>query len=100
MRHIEITHPTYEKKSLEKEDKDQAPNLWYSKFSIFDNLGALKPNTKFWPKQSPTEMSKQLGIGPTLFLMSTKAMSWFFLVLTIINFPVMFFYYSGNAAEI
>jgi len=41
-------------------------------------------------------MAKQLGVGPTLFLMSTKAMSCFFIFLTLLNFPVMGFYFLGN----
>ena len=41
-------------------------------------------------------MAKQIGIGPTLFLMSTKALSWLFLILTILNLPVMIFYFNGS----
>lgn len=43
-----------------------------------------------------TDMAKQLGVGPSLFLMSTKAYAWFFLFLTILNIPVMLFYVLGN----
>ena len=43
-----------------------------------------------------TEMAKQIGVGPTLFLMSTKALAWFFLFLTLINIPVLLFYSKGN----
>jgi len=41
-------------------------------------------------------MAKQIGIGPTMFLMSTKALAWLFLVISIINIPVMLFYSTGN----
>ena len=41
-------------------------------------------------------MAKQIGVGPALFLMSTRALAWFFLFLTILNIPVMLFYGLGN----
>lgn len=44
-------------------------------------------------------MAKQIGVGPTLFLMSTKALAWFFLFLTILNIPVLLFYSKGNVSS-
>lgn len=41
-------------------------------------------------------MAKEIGIGPALFLMSTKAFAWFFLVLTIINIPVFMLYHARS----
>lgn len=49
-------------------------------------------------KDKTSDMARQLGVGPTLFLMSTKAFSWFFLALTILNVPIIMFFGSGNAA--
>lgn len=43
-----------------------------------------------------SDLAKQIGIGPTLFLMSTKALAWFFLAISILNIPVLMFYYKGN----
>lgn len=41
-------------------------------------------------------MAKQIGLGPTLFLISTRAFSWFFLFLTILNIPLFLFYGLSN----
>ena len=40
-------------------------------------------------------MAKQIGIGATLFLMSTKALALFFFVLFLINIPLLMFYKGG-----
>ena len=44
-------------------------------FKISDQLGMLP----FLPSMvnEPTEMAKEIGVGPTLFLMSTRAMAIF-----------------------
>jgi hypothetical protein len=44
----------------------------------------------------PADLAKELGIGPTMFLLSTRAMAWLFFALTIINIPVFAFYYHGT----
>lgn len=41
----------------------------------------------------------QIGLGPTLMLMTTKSLSWLFFILTILNLPVYFFYYQGNVTK-
>lgn len=46
-----------------------------------------------------TPLAKQLGLGPTLFLMSTKAMFWLFLFLSLIYAPILAIFYTGNAAQ-
>ena len=43
-----------------------------------------------------TPAAREIGIGPTLFLMTVKAFAYLFLVLTIINIPLFFFYSSGG----
>jgi hypothetical protein len=63
-------------------------------FGLWEDLGSL-PASKRWVKKT-SEMAKQIGVGPALFLMSTRAFSWFFLFLTILNIPVMLFYGLGN----
>lgn len=106
MRYIENTHPTVElsdaaiQKKIERGilDPDQ-PEIAFHAFPICDNIGTLRPAVGCCPMET-TEMAKQLGLGPTLFLMSTKAMSWFFLFMTILNVPVMAFYLSGNDSDI
>jgi hypothetical protein len=59
-----------------------------------ENLGAL-PVCKCCKKPT-SDMAKQIGIGPSLFLMSTKALAWFFLFLSIVNIPILLFYSKGN----
>jgi hypothetical protein len=44
----------------------------------------------------PSDLAKELGIGPTMFLLTTRAMAWLFFALTIINIPVFAFYYHGT----
>jgi hypothetical protein len=43
-------------------------------------------------------LAKELGIGASLFLMTSQALAVLFLVLTIINIPIFAFYYSGTKA--
>lgn len=63
-------------------------------FDVLDDLGTLMP-IKSWMKET-SPMARQLGVGPTLFLLSTKAFAWFFLFLTVLNIPVFMFYYFGR----
>lgn len=46
-----------------------------------------------------SEMSKQIGVGATLFLMSTKSLAVLFFFLTIINIPVYMFYFASHPAS-
>ena len=90
MAHIRNTHPT----------NDEAPNAEdadYVMFSICDRLGSLKPSIPCCKTDTPTLMARQLGLGPTLFLMSTKAFACLFFFLTILNIPVLMFYATGNS---
>jgi hypothetical protein len=45
------------------------------------------------------EVNKEIGLGPTLFMMMTKALAYFFVLITIINLPIMWLYYSANVEE-
>jgi hypothetical protein len=70
----------------------------YKRYELCEEIGTLSlslfkkicicvnPNTE--------NLAKSLGLGPSLFLMSTKMMGWFFLFLFLFNVPVMFFYYN------
>lgn len=86
-RHIENHHPT-------KTVTDDDGQLKQVRYGICEELGML-PACKCCVKNT-SSMAKQIGVGPALFLMSTKALSWFFLFLTILNIPVMLFYGLGN----
>lgn len=47
--------------------------------------------------ESPVSpLAKEIGLGPSMFLMSTKALSILFFFLTILNLPVYLFYYQSN----
>ena len=65
-------------------------------FGICDHLGrySLCGRTKV------SLMAKELGLGPAIFLMSTKALTLLFFFLTIINVPVYAFFYQANDVEV
>jgi hypothetical protein len=44
-----------------------------------------------------SEMSQEIGVGPTMFLMSAKSLAILFFVLTIINIPCYIFYFGSSA---
>ena len=47
----------------------------------------------------PTQLAKELGVGPTLFLMSTRAMAGLFFILTLVNIPLFGYYYAGTKSS-
>ena len=44
-------------------------------------------------------INQKLGPGASLFLMTTKALIWFFVTMSVINIPTMVFYMRANTAE-
>ena len=46
--------------------------------------------------QNIPELLRDIGLGSSLYLLNLKAFGIIFLVLTIINFPAMYFYASGQ----
>ena len=71
-------------------------------FSIFDDVGDLICCTKQEVDEDgnpvpagATDLARKLGLGSALFLMSTKSVAYLFLFISIINIPVMAFFYSG-----
>lgn len=82
LRHIENHHP------CKNVDSNKV------KFNFCDHLGSLP--FCCCGSRKVSEMAQQIGIGPTLFLMSTKALSWFFFFLTLVNAPVFLLYYYGH----
>ena len=69
------------------------------KFGICGSIGLLPVCMCLNKKGKPTNLAQELGVGPTLFLMSTRAMAWLFFVLTIINFPAFAYYYKGTSSN-
>jgi hypothetical protein len=61
-----------------------------SNFGICDSLGSLA--LARCCKGETTDMARKIGIGPAMFLMSTKALAWLFFVLSVVNIPVILFY--------
>lgn len=45
-----------------------------------------------------TPAAREIGIGPTLFLMTVKALAYLFLFLMILNIPLMMFYSTGGGS--
>lgn len=93
VRYIEQNHPT---KLVEAEQGEEL-NSKQEKFSIMDDVGTLRVVKCCAERISP--LAIEIGIGPTLFLLSTKAMAWFFFFLTIINLPLFYFYYNGTMVD-
>lgn len=85
--HIKKNHPT----KLVKEG-DDADKIRY--FSIFESLGLLP--IMMCCNKKPSPLAQELGIGASLFLMTTRSLGTFFVILTIINIPIFAFYYSGT----
>ena len=94
VRFIEQNHPT---KVVEAKEGEENTKSRQESFSIFEDVGTLKVVKCCNERISP--MAIELGIGPTLFLLSTKAMAWFFFFLTIINLPLFYFYFNGTMVD-
>ena len=69
------------------------------KFSVCANLGGHNCCCNCCGSDNITELSKEIGLGASLFLMSSKALAYFFLLITIINIPVYYIMYSSSEAE-
>lgn len=98
MAHIQSNHPKIDV-PVERNVQGQQPQIPFKSFGLCDELGFLAPCFPCCQKKEPTLMAQKIGLGPTLFLMSTKAFGWFFLAITVINIPVLAFYASGNQAS-
>jgi hypothetical protein len=96
MRYIHDQHPTKEIK-VGNETKEV-------KYGLCDRVGRLPmPGMNICcckgrcAGPDTSDMARDLGIGPALFLMFTKSMGWFFFFISIINLPVLYFFWVGNA---
>lgn len=71
------------------------------KFSICSHLGSYE-NTYFkcdglmCCRSKVSELSQEINIGPTMFLMSTKQLMKFFFFLTVINLPLYLFFWQST----
>ena len=64
-------------------------NSFFLKICCFKSMNCCK-------QDDTSDLARAIGIGPALFLMTTKAMGWFFFFISILNLPVLYFYYTGN----
>ena len=87
--YINQYHPTRERG--ENKAEDNIPKEM--SFGMWESIGSLQICKCC--QGDTTDMAKQIGIGATLFLMSTKALAVFFFVLFLINIPLLIFYKSG-----
>ena len=81
-------HPTKTVTSADGKTSEKVP------FGVLENLGTLSPINSMLGET--TEMARQLGVGPSLFLLSTKAFAYFFLFMTVLHIPVFRYYYYGR----
>lgn len=61
-------------------------------FSICERLGSYS----CCGDVQVTDLSQEIGVGATMFLLATKSLAWLFFFLTILNLPVFAFYYASN----
>ena len=86
MEHIVNTHPRDSKNGEIKE------------FSFWDDTGnySLFPFSKNYAPQI-SNLAQEIGIGPSMFLLTIKKLILYFTLLTIINIPLFFFYYGSSS---
>jgi hypothetical protein len=79
----------------DRED-DEKYHCWYAQLRYLylpcSAPGAPKQKESNWI----TEPAKEIGLGATLFLMTYKAFAWLFILLLIVNIPLMMMFLAGN----
>ena len=85
--HIYRSHP------MDREEK--------TKFNWLQCDLSYIPLLSSWIKKTDwvTPVAKEIGLGPTLFLMTQKAFFWVFVLFTIINIPLILFYTGGSGTS-
>lgn len=71
-------------------------NKKYKDVEITDNHGRKRTVSQ----REIREVNKQLGLGVSLFMMTTKALAQFFIVMTILNVPFLIIYDRGNQMDV
>ena len=61
---------------------------WSTDISYFPCCCSSLVGSKNWV----TPAAKEIGLGPSIFLMTMKAFSYLFLLFFLLNIPLMFFY--------
>ena len=78
---------------MDRKNKIKFP--WWS--SDINFLPCCKSQIK--KSQWVTPVAKEIGLGPTLFLMTQKAFMYLFLLFLILSLPLFFFYAKGNGPK-
>lgn len=78
---------------MDREEKERF-HWWHADISYLP-LFASKIKKSEWV----TPCAKEIGLGPTLFLMTMKAFFWIFCLLAILNIPLMIFYTGGSGTK-
>ena len=65
---------------------------WYADLKYFPLCCSRVHKTSDWV----TPCAKEIGIGPTMFLLTNKAFAWLFFFLFILNIPLMIFYSNAG----
>ena len=85
-------------KEFRKKEEDGLEVIKNKSYGLCEEIGTLHLSLLkkicFCINPDTENLAKSLGLGPSLFLMSTKMMGWFFLFLFLFNVPVMYFYYN------
>jgi hypothetical protein len=71
------------------------------KFPWWSSDIKILPLSKSQIKKSQwvTPVAKEIGLGPTLFLMTQKAFTYLFLLFLVLSLPLFFFYARGNGPK-
>ncbi len=89
--HINLNHPSTE------EGERFSICEYIGSFPFFFCCFKTKTNTRLAVEEIDIpRVAQQLGLGPTLFLMTTKSLAWLFFLLTLLNTPILIFYAQGN----
>ena len=95
--HVAEDEPRYSK-LIEAINRFHPRNDKMEKFSICDELGAYPMCCG--KQKDITLMAKEIGVGPTMFLLSTKHLAYFFVFLSILNIPIYMFFNTSNQSGV
>lgn len=80
---------------LTKVIQSSHPTNGEESFSTLDPIGHYQICGKAHD-QPVTPVCKEIGLGASMFLLQTKAVTILFLILTLVNVPVFIFFYASN----
>jgi hypothetical protein len=66
-------------------------------WSLNEDTGNLFNYTQ---KRKIPKILKDIGLGASLYLLTIKSFIWYFLLMSILNIPLMILYMSGNEVDL